>query len=419
MAKKSDRTIFTPRVSTADLANTGDRLVYWKQILPEAPIQYTDRGQTRTINFDRNYHRDVINAFHEKAVDQTCFQLANPLNGHGRDYDPERQRAEVLDMATLDELPDDVKAKVGNKPGLYAKMRFFDKKSAKAVEKNPNLGVSARVRENFVRADGKFVKRAVVHVLGTIDPRVTGMSAWQSADLSYDPDNGYVLDLSNATYEGNPVATKNKGKGSKDVDLGVSIPTDEEIDAMSDEELNQFLAEGEAALAAELADEDDDLDDEDDDDEEDDDLDDEDDDTQDDDTQEASLSTKHQRAIDLANAQAAQASQRANEALARQAQAEFTAYRTQLIMKGVPPEKIDLAQSVLARADDMVVDLSNTDDGDLNVTEVVRQLLEGYEGTIDMSNESGHSGTVDLAGGENDPDAEMLEAWDDIVPSGH
>jgi hypothetical protein len=416
MAKKADRTIFTPRVSTVDLAATDDSLVYWKQILPEAAIQYSDKGVTRTINFDKRYHHDVIKAFRDKAVDQTCFQLANPLNGHGRDYDPERQRAEVLDMATLEELPDDIKQKVEGKPGLYAKMRFFDKKSAKSVKKNPNLGVSARVRENFVRADGKFVKRAVVHVLGTIDPRVTGMSAWQSADLSYDPDNGYMLDLSNATYEGNPVA-KNK---SKDVDLGV--PTDEQIDAMTDEELDAFLAEGEAALAAELgtdADADDDLDDEDDE-EDDDDLDDEDDDTEDDDdTQEASLSTKHQRAIDLANAQAAQATKRANEALSRQAAAEFSSYRTALIMKGVPPEKIDLAQSVLARPDDMVVDLSNSGDDDLNVTEVVRQLLEGYEGTIDMSVETGHNGTVDLSSGEDDPDAPLLEAWDEIVPAGH
>jgi hypothetical protein len=416
MAKRKDRTIFTPRVQTADLTATGEKLVYWKQILPEAPIQYTQGGHTRTINFDKKYHRDVIDAFQKKAVDQTCFQLANPLNGHGRDFDPERQRAEVLDMATLDQLPDDVKEKVGGVPGVYAKMRFFNKKAAKSVRDNPGLGVSARVRENFTRADGQFVKRAVIHVLGTIDPRVTGMSGWQAADLSYDPDNGYVLDLSNETYEGNVMA---KGKGKNGT---VTLPSDEEIEAMTDEELAGYLADG-AAAAQEFLDAEDEDDSDEDEDEDEDDSDDEDEDDSDDEGAEnrelqttgASLSNKQRNELDLANAQAKQANERANAALKRQAAAEFKAYRTEQILLGVPPEKIDLAENILNRADSMVVDLSNTGDEDVDVTDIVRALVEGYQGTIDMSVESGHAGSVDLANGD-DPDQEMLDAWDDVAP---
>jgi hypothetical protein len=419
MAKREqDRTIYTPTIET-NLAETQDRLVYWKQILPEAPIQYTENGQVRTIDFNADYHRDCIKSFRDHAIDQTCFQIADSKNRHGRDFDPERQRAEVVDMATWDDLPDDVKEKVGSdKRGLYAKMRFFDKNAAKSVEQNPGLGVSARVRENFMRADGKFIKRAVIHVLGTIDPRVTGMSGWQAADLSYDPDNGYVLDLSNEHYEGNAaMAPKSKSKGNNTLD---HIPSDDEIDAMTDEELDAFLAAGQAELDAETGE-----DDEPDDDELDDELDELDDEPDDDqgvgnsrtrETVGASLTNPQRRAIDLANAQAAQANQRANDALKRQAKAEFRGYRTELIAAGVRPADVDLCEPILTRANDMVVDLSNDDSDDINVTEIVRTLLESHRGDIDMSIEQGHSGTFDASSGENDPDQEMLDAWDAQFP---
>lgn len=407
MSKKLDRTIYTPQVSTADLAETDEALVFWKQILPEAPIQYNADGQTRTIDFNAKYHKDCINSFREKAIDQTCFQLADSKNNHGRDFDPERQRAEVIDMATLDDLPADVQEKVGHVPGLYAKMRFFDRKAVKAVRANPKLGVSARVRENFMRADGKFVKRAVIHVLGTIDPRVTGMSGWQAADLSYSPDDGYVLDLSNATYEGNAAMSKKATKGETAV---IGIPSDEEIEAFTDDELDAFLASGIAAGG--------------DDDETDDDDDDDTDDGDDDNdgagaeptarkTVGASLSNKAAaKAIDLANAQAAQANARALDAQKRQAKAEFKAYRTEMIAAGVRPADLDMCQGILTRPDEMVVDLSVSDDDDINVTEVIRALLESHKGDIDMSEEAGHGGSLDLANGGVDPDAEILDAWD-------
>lgn len=410
--RKPDRTVFTPRM-TSDLAETSEKLTYWKQILPEGVIHYKADGQDRQINFDKAYHRDVIAEFHEKAVDQTCFQLATPDNAHGHDFDPERQRAEVVDMATLDDLPPDVAEKVEHKPGLYAKMRFFSKKAAKSVQENPNLGVSARVRENFTRADGKFVKRAVIHVLGTIDPRVTGMSAWQAADLSYDPDHGYVLDLSESHYEGNPMA----GSKSKTTNEGdAAIPSDEEIGAMSDEELAEFIATGLAQLNG--GDDGDDTDD--------DEGDDDGDDTDDDDssavdgereTVGASLSNAAQAAIDLANSQAQAANARANEALRRQAAAEYKEYRTTMIAAGVPPTDIDMAKPILARPDDMVIDLSNEGSDNVNASKIIRDLLDARKGTIDMSAEAGHGGNFDLSNGEDDPDKAALEAWEAQFPS--
>ena len=404
MTKRAERTIFSP-MSTADFAQGEDKLIFWKQILPKAPVHYIDNGTKRLINFDDEYLRDCVKAFRKKeGIDQTMFQLANSENGHGHDFDPERQRAEVIDMATYDELPPEVREKVGGSDGLYAKMRFFDKKAARVVMQNPNLGVSARVRENFPRWDGKVVKRAIIHVAGTIDPKVSGMSPWAPADLSYDPKDGYVLDLSNETFEGNRMAGKSKERGN-------AIPTDEEIDAMSDEELDAFLADSGLSDAEldELEGSLDDLDD-----------------TDDDDdladapaeTVGASLSNDAQQAIDLANAQAAEANRRALNAQKRQAKAEFAAYRSELIGKGVPVEKIDLAQPVLARPENaLVVDLSNTDDGTLDVSKIVRELLEGYAGVVDMTGEQGHNGTVDFANGDDDPESELLEAWDTQYPT--
>lgn len=414
MSRKNDRTVFTPQITTSDLAQTEDRLTYWKQILPEAHVEYVDQtGVSRTINFDKGYHEDLIQSFREHAIDQTCFQLATPSNNHGRDFDPERQRADVQDLARYEDLPEDVKAKVGTAPGLYAKMRFFSKKAARAVDQNPNLGVSARVRENFTRADGKFVKRAIIHVLGTIDPRVTGMSSWAAADLSYDPDHGFVLDLSEAQYERNDMSPKNEDQDTS------AAPSGDEIEAMTDEELDTFLAESAKALGIEYIPVSDQADDDDDDDLENDDDEDDHEDAADARTPElqgASLSTATSGAVDLANAQAQQANARALEALTRQAKAEWREFRSGQIALGVPPAIVDLAQPVLARPDEMVVDLSNTNEDDVNVSAILRKLIEGYQGTVDMSGESGHSGTVDLSS-QDDPDQPLLDQWAEQFPS--
>jgi len=419
MPRSANTTIYTPTFQS-DLAQTRDRLVYWKQILPEDTIRYDSNGTTRKIKFDSAYLADCVKSFRSKAIDQTCFQLANSDNSHGRDFDPERQRAEVVDMATYDELPEDVKASVEGKRGLYAKIKFWDRDAAKVVENNPRLGVSARVRENFLRADGTMVKRAVIHVLGTIDPRVTGMGDWQAADLSYDAGNGNVLDLSEQHYEGVGNTMPNKKADTVTLD---HIPSDDEIEAMTDAELDAFLAAGQEALDNDATlggpddDDDDDSDDDSDDDDSDDGL----------DAElgtkpsgpagparepvEASLTSAQRNAIDLANAQAAQANQRANDALRRQAAAEFREYRAELVNAGVRPADVDLCEQVLTRPSDMVIDLSNEGgDDDLNVTKIIKTLLESHKGDVDLAAEQGHSGVY--ATGDADPDKELLDQWD-------
>lgn len=400
------RTIITPEI-TSDFSASDGPLTFWKQILPEGEIHYDGRR----IKFDRAYLQDLITSFNNGEVEQTMFQLANPLNGHGRDFDPERQRASATAMRL---------ANPGEQPGLYAKLQFFSKKAARAVQQNPGLGVSARVRENFVNTrTGEVVKRAVVHVLGTIDPRVTGMSPWQPVDLSAF-EAGDVLDLSHSDYQG--VATMAKRKtadlsATETLDLDAPL-TAEQIAEMSNEEIAELLAAHDAESGS-LTDTEPDSD-EDDEDEDESEEDSDEDKSDDEDTStepdgDTNLSRSAQRQIDLANASAREANARATEALRRAADADWQRERADLVSAGVPPVMLDLAAPILNRPDAFEVDLSHEGGETVSVGEIVRNMLNESKGTIDMSNELGHGGGFEAGGA--DPDADILASWNAQYPA--
>lgn len=372
-----------------DLAKAeGSKLVYWKQILPKRQIEYTAKdGSRQKLNFDDNYLADLAKM---DGVDSVGFLLADKDNAHT--MDPERWRASVTKMEVRDD-------------GLYGRFEFPNEQMAQAVMLNPNLGVSARIREGIAKDDGSAVSRGIIHVLGTLDPQVSGMKPWELAtDLSkagFDE----VIDLSTQKEE------------SRMTKKPISEITEADVDAMSDEELDAFLDD---VLEA-------------------DNLDDEANaagaDSEDDESMsadelidaigelatagapaagggnEGDLSKTTSRDIELANSAATEANARAREALRRMAEAEWKQERAAYVAEGVPPHLLDLAAPVLNRADEMVIDLSNTGDADINVSEIVRQLLNAAKGTVDLSTESGHSGSF-KAGDGNDPDAALLAAWD-------
>lgn len=359
------------------------KTVYWKQILPQAKINYTTKsGKRSTIDFDEKYLSNLITAFNSKALDQTPFLLADADNRHT--MDPERWRASVTDMRL---------ARPGEKPGLYAKLEFPSKEAAKAVVENPQLGVSARIREGITTSDGRTFPAGIIHVLGTLDPQVTGMSEWQPVDLAN------LLDLSNETFsEREKMANK-----SKFANVDINSITEEDIDAMTDEEVEAFLEEVAPGFLAEFEDEE--VSEEEEEDEE--------------VSAEgkqlvgagAALSNKKaNKDIELANAQAVQATARANEALRRMAEAEWKQYRSQMLDDGVPPHLLDLAEPVLNRADDMVIDLSHTEDDDINVSDILRKVLDASKGVVDLSAEQGHYRSD--ATSDDDPDKAMLAEWE-------
>lgn len=407
------RSILTPRLDD-EFARAGAKS-YWKRVLPIRAINYVDKaGKARVIDFDERYLADVKASFEAGALDDSKsapFVLADKDNAHT--MDPERFRGEVTAMARESELPDDIKAAIVASegrltPGLYSRIDFASKKAAKAVVLNPKLPVSMRIRENVERSDGQKFPAVAIHVLGTMDPKIPGLGAWlpATADLSeYAADD--IVDLSDKTYR---ETTVGKQKKTKDVQLGggtatIEVPKIEDVDAddiakWTDEQLTAFLEQ----YAPGEGDGDDSGDGDGDDDSGDGDGDGDD---SDDDSPEATLSNTANADIQFANEQAANAQRQAREALNRAAQIEWSATRSGLIREGVPPHVLDLAEPVLSRANDTVLDLSNFDEDDLNVTEIVRELVAGYKGTIDLSVAAGHGGNDD-----SDPEKAVRERFD-------
>ena len=402
------RLIETPRVADADFSKGGARS-FWTRILPKQSVNYTDKsGKSRVLDFNDETLGDVKAAHEADGLGNggtTPFVLAGKDNEHT--MDPERYRGDVTQMVREDELPEETKAaliaKHGTVPsGLYGKVRFPSKKLARAVTSNPNLGVSARIREGVERSDGKKFSRLAIHVLGTMNQVIPGTGGWTPAvDLSeYASDD--VIDLSGESYG----ATKMpKTKDKKDVKLAATATVEvpdiddvkpEDIAGWTDEALEAFLgqyAPGEADEATEEpqakiektdpAPEGTDPD------------------------PEVTLSTSAKTEdIDFASHPAVvEANRTAREALNRAAEMRWAADRKGLLGEGVPPHVLDLAEPVLGRANDTVIDLSVFEEDDVNVTEIVRELVEGYKGTIDFSAPAGH-------GGEGEDNAETKKLGD-------
>lgn len=415
MAKRSRSKLLILPSRVTDLAE-GSGLEYWKQVLPESAITYyDDKGDARELDFDKPYLTDLTTAFREGALDQTPFQLADADNKHT--MDAERYRGEVVDMKTADELPEKV---THGKTGLFAKIRFANKRDAKAIMRNPKLGVSARIREGVDRSDGKSWGKAIIHVLGTLDPKITGMSPWEPAlDFSGYSARDIVIDLSSGVYKERTVA-KNKNRGNT-IDLATLTADDitaddfdtdlvelDDIDELEDDARDAFVEKYVAELDLDELTEEDindfpdvvveeftkqyaDL-------------------LKDEPTDEPkgkgkpakkaapakkggiSLSNPGDGDLELAQQQAAQANATARDALKRVAKAEFEKEQTRLLHAGVPAAAIDLAAPIIGRANQTVIDLSNSDEDDVNVSEIVSGLLEMMAGTVDLAVENGHEG---------------------------
>lgn len=417
---KAPTTFLTP-FRTSDLAEGDGGKSFWKEMLPETSIEYNDGKSTQTLDFDRDYQSDLLTAYDEGALDQVPFMLADESNRHT--MDPERYRGDVVAFKRADELPEAITH--GKKTGLWGKVKFATKDAAKAVMENPNLGVSLRIREGHTRAvDGKKFKRVVVHALGTLDPKITGMSGWTPAlEFSGYAPNEQVVDLTTSTYK-EPAVSKKSKTGSQTLDFATLTdeavkaltPSDisdwtaedfEALDALdedertnvianlSDESIEAFIAqtvtsgyltqaELDAQLEAGAEDEDDETppavvtparp-------------------TQTATTQEPDLSNSS-RDVELANARADQATQTARDALQRVADAEFERLSQNYLLAGVPSWAVDLATPVLRRPYELEVDLSNSGEDNIPVTAIITGLLDGLKGTVDMSNEAGHGGAT-------------------------
>lgn len=377
---KKQRTVITPAIHI-DLSGgevVGDVLRFEKQILPLQEIEYTAKDGTRKkINFDEKYLKNLELAFAQKALDQVPFALADADNKHT--MDPERVRGQL----TAVRLRTDVE-----KPGLYGTIEFSNPEQAKAITNNLSLGVSARIREHVFTSSGEHFPAALIHVLGTTDPQVAGMAPWTPLDLSRYDDN--VLDLSQTER---PEMPKTKTNGTV-VEKELQDFTDEEIDAMTDEEIDAMAKKFGIdldALVGTKPDEEVEV-------EEEPEL-------------EPALAGKAEDDVELANEANFQRT-RANDYAKKFGEARWKDERNSYMEAGVPAYLLDLAAPVMSRPEDTVIDLSNEDAEDVNVSDIVRGLLDATKGMVDLAAEAGHEYPFNEdTDSTDDPDGPVLAAW--------
>jgi hypothetical protein len=311
-----------------------------KQLLPKGKIHYKGRD----INFDEGYLTDLAKAFRSQAFDQVAFLLAKDDNSHT--MDPERFRGEVRGVEVTDKGLDVLLDLTPDAAGL--------------VRENPKLGVSARIIEGLERADGQKFPHAIQHVLGTLDPRVTGMASWQEVSLSEEV--GDTVDVTTEEVQmsqvtdtppaptGDPPAPTGEPAGFPPPNTVPGAP-DLDLTGGGDGDVIDLLPEGDP---------------------------------------DPTLSRVEQLELELARQR-------------------FTNEMRLWIDKGVPPAIVQLARPVLELPQAPVVDLTRHGGDTIDVGKVLRDILEETKGFIQLSTERGN-GFSEQDSEDSRADA-LLGAW--------
>lgn len=333
--------------SSVDLA---DNSLAWKQIIPmNKEIVYNGKK----IKFSKEL-LERLKANHEAGImDQTAFQLVDDQNRHdteedmaqNRNWDPKRYQGNVQKLVVTDD------------GGLMGGFELTEEGRA-LIKKNNKLGVSASIKPNYVDDQGKVHDFVLRHVVGTLNPKIKGMSPWQMDSITLsatDDENEEVFDLT--TTEPAPADTQTPPTGDT-----VSISR-EEYDRMTST-LNEF-ENGEELLDQILAEEDDD------------------------EVEPTNLSdtqpVKDPAIVALEN---------------RVAASDWRAERKDFITAGVPVAMLNLCDDVMAVADAPTINLS--DGASVDPRDTIRKILEEAKGYVDLSDEGGHGYTPDERKAEQD-----------------
>jgi len=361
--------------------------VWRKRVLPVGDVDY----KGRTLHFTRDYLAGLAQSFRERAYDQVPFQLAGNDNSHTNDV--ERFGGEVT---SFDLEPD----------GLYIKLAATER-GEKVLKENPNLGVSARIVEDYARSDGKFFTAAVQHVLGTLDPRIPGLGGWQAVEASNDVET--VLDLSTfsftgeeKTVSGEQFTAEERGQLAKLLQLpedkidalvalagsDLGLLTGDGSEELSDEELAQLiadmpadeLAELQAEFEGEVA------------------------------AMAPGLSNQAAMAIEMANVRADENARQLSVITTELDGQRYEAERARLVRdSGVPPFIVELARPLL-EGTGHTVDLSNGKAVDAG--QIMRKVLSEYAKAAKMMDLS-----VEMGSAMDEPDQQGVaqQERDDVV----
>lgn len=326
-------TIVSPLLADEAIKLSKGKGLYRKQILPRGKFNY--EGQI--IDFDQ-IAKDAKEAFDNGAVDQVSFVLANDNNAHN--WNPLNYRGDVKDI----ELAED---------GVYAVIDFSHAPDMqKFVTENPKFGVSATIERNLKRGDGKEFRHAFSQVLGTLNPKVTGMKPWEALALSKSGEE--VVDLTDMEVNGAVTDTKTKAD-DKPKDEGVTLSKEEY------EKFQSFMKTLEEVENVNLSN--------------------------------ASGEEEGQEedpAITLANERAENALKLAREMEVKYAASEWKTKRAELLNAGVPPVLLSKADELMARPDSDIKPIQLSQDKSLDPKAILLSVLEEAKGVIDLSEAKGH-----------------------------
>lgn len=411
-------TVLQAPIDLSDATRQGPR-VYRKQVLAKRDIDYPlPDGTKRRVSFDDEYLTDLADAFQAGAYDLVPFQLATPANMHNED--PRQYGGKVIGAEVTDD-------------GLDLILEL-SADTAELVEKTGRqLGVSARIKEALEHVDGRSFKRAIRHVLGTLDPRMQGLRGWEPIDLSTEADpevidlTGYteqegptmpsMIDLSTLTPDEREAiesyAALNgidlASAAADDETPGVEVePEGEQYDADDDEYADDPGPEGDAEYDGDEAGDGDE--------------DGEPEGITDDDLEAlidaelagVELSADADDTLDLAAGLAGIDGDERQSDRRELAAARFQLAAQEYARKGVPPHLIDLAAPILSLTDEQGdgLDLASPATGEpIDVRGIVRDMLEAVAGTIDLSAEAGY-------GHETEPEEQVTDlasAWTEYL----
>jgi hypothetical protein len=331
-----------------ELANTGSNVLYRKQILPRGKIKY----QGQELDLNDQLFQEIQTAFNDGALDQVPLQLADSDNKHT--MAPERFGGEVKGL----ELTAD---------GLDA-IVSVPKDTHDLIQKTgKKLGVSVKVTRNRELPNGKTYPSALIHVLGTLDPKITQMGAWQELAAANEDSEEDVIDFTAFSYG---VPNKTPEQQKPPVQTG-----DDEL-GPDDLALANEIAELLAAASKESGKEDD-------------------------------MEFTNTDAFRKAVAAATRADRDRTRALEIElANSRFETEAHQLIEDGVPTAMVELARPVLSNPSNQDIELANGDKVD--VSAVLRSMLQQAKGYLELANERGTS--IDF--GHEVTDEAILASWD-------
>lgn len=316
-----------------------DESVFWKQIIP---MNRTIKYGNQEITFNRSLLERLKANYDSHLMDQTAFQLVDDENRHDtpedlakdRNWDPERYRGDVQETKIVDS-------------GFWGKFKLTPE-GVKTIKNNPKLGVSASIKPEWTDEKGQKHEWVLRHVVGTLNPKIKGMSPWQKESITLtakDDENEEVFDLTTVEPSTKPDDTTDDSK------ISVDKAEYEKMVANS-----KFLEDGEKILDEILAEEDEE--------------------------------------VKLSDSEPEYVKDPAITALENKvAASDWRAERERLTNKGVPAGMLNLCDGIMSVAEVPTINLS--DGASADPRETILKLLEEAKGYVDLTDENGHGKTPD------------------------